>query len=170
MYQTRIIWATGVLAAVLIVAACDREKEPTQPARTEGTGAPASLREFKQQLSVSAPTQSLHVNEKTELIVTVNNISNETWPATGDPIGAKAVHLAYHWLDKGGNLVVLDGHRTTLPRDLAPGETVSLNAVVQAPDRAGDFTLRLSMVQEAVAWFDERGGQPLDIPVTVRAQ
>src|SRR5262245_23036600 len=139
MCQTRVIWAVGALAVVLIVAACDREKEST-------------LREFKQQLSVSAPIQPLQVNEKITLLVKVDNISNETWPAAGDTTGAKAVHLAYHWLDKGGNLVVLDGHRTMLPRDLAPGETVSLNAVVQAPDRVGEFTLRLSMVQEAVAW------------------
>jgi hypothetical protein len=57
MRQTRTIWASGDLAVVLMVAACDRGKEPTQPpscvrpgqpVRPEGAGVPASLREFKQ--------------------------------------------------------------------------------------------------------------------------
>ena len=60
-----------------------------------------------------------------------------------------------------------DGARTPLPHDVAPGESVSLDATIQVQSAPGEYTLRLTMVQELVAWFEGRGGQPLDIPVTV---
>jgi hypothetical protein len=69
-----------------------------------------------------------------------------------------------------GKVAVYNGIRTPLPHDLPPGESVALTATIQAPAQAGDFTLRLTMVREGVAWFEDRGGRPLDIPVTVIAQ
>jgi hypothetical protein len=39
--------------------------------------------------------------------------------------------------------------------------------VVRAPDAPGRYTLRLSLVQEGVAWFDARGARPLDLVVDV---
>jgi len=87
------------------------------------------------------------------------------------------VNLSYHWLEgqttmpeKQGKVVVMDGRRTVLPHDIQPGETVTLNAQVQAPDREGNFTLQVTMVKEHVAWFENRGAQPLDIPVEVTAR
>lgn len=70
-------------------------------------------------------------------------------------------------LQKSGKVVVFGGLRTPLPYDVPPGETVTLNAKIQAPDRAGKFTLRVTMVKESVTWFEDRGAQPLDIPVEV---
>jgi hypothetical protein len=70
-------------------------------------------------------------------------------------------------LNQLGRVVVFGGLRTPLPHDVQPGETVTLNAKIQAPDRAGKFTLRVTMVKESVAWFEDRGAQPLDIPVEV---
>jgi hypothetical protein len=67
-------------------------------------------------------------------------------------------------------VVVMDGQRTPLPRDIQPGEEVTLNAKIQAPNRPGDYTLRLTMVQERVAWFENYGAQPLDISVKVTPQ
>lgn len=71
------------------------------------------------------------------------------------------------WLSRRGQLVVMGGRRTVLPHDVQPGETVTLNAAIQAPDQPGDYTLRVTMVKESVAWFENRGAQPLDLPVKV---
>ncbi len=85
--------------------------------------------------------------------ITVVNTSNFTWPAGGpDP-----VHLGYHWSDAKGNTVVWDGQRTPLPADLAPGQSVQLQANVVAPSAQGTYTLRWDMVEEGVSWFSTQG-------------
>jgi hypothetical protein len=73
-------------------------------------------------------------------------------------------------LQQQGRVVVFGGRRTVLPHDIEPGEVLTLNAQIQAPDRPGDFTLRVTMVKENVSWFEDRGAQPLDLPVTVTAR
>jgi hypothetical protein len=78
--------------------------------------------------------------------------------------------LPHHSLARRRQMLVSEGTRTALPKDLAPGESVVLNALVQTPPSAGNFTLRLTMVKEDVAWFDERGARTLDLPVTVTTQ
>jgi hypothetical protein len=67
-------------------------------------------------------------------------------------------------------MIVFEGLRTALPRDLPPGETAALRATIQGPPQAGELILRLTMVREGVAWFEQFGGQPLDLPITVTAQ
>ena len=142
----------------------------SQPVWAKSTVVVAPLKEFAQELSSSVPVHTLRVNEKVPLPVTVKNPSTETWPATGDPTEGYMVHLAHHWLDDAGTVVVRDGVRTKFPQDLAPGESVSLAATIQAPAEAEEYVLRLTMVQEKVAWFDDKGGQTLNIPVTVTVQ
>ncbi len=165
------IWSIGVIMLALSIAACQRGEEPTAPAKTvPETSQPARPREFLQEISTSASLPTMRVGEKVMIPITVKNIGRETWPATSDSEGKKAVHLSYHWFDSAGKTVVFDGIRTELPHDLAPEETVSLDATIQAPDQAGDFRLRLTMVQEAVTWFEAAGAQPLDVPVTISAQ
>ena len=200
MYQKRCPWSIGVITLALSIAACQQAEEPTAPSGTapgvsqpqqkksvtepaapsgavpeagqpaQKTAAPAPLQEFLQEISSFAPLRTMQVNETVTMPVTVKNIGKQTWPATGDREGKNAVHLAYHWLDKEGKTVVGDENRTGLPHDLAPGESVSLDASIQAPKQVGDFRLRLTMVQETVTWFETAGAQPLDVPVTVTAQ
>ena len=95
--------------------------------------------------------------------ITVVNTSNFTWPAGG----ANAVHLGYHWSDAKGNTVVWDGQRTSLPADLAPGQSVQLQANVVAPSAEGTYTLRWDMVEEGVTWFSMQGVKTFDQTVVV---
>jgi hypothetical protein len=61
----------------------------------------------------------------------------------------------YHWLDLKRQMVVFDGLRTPLPRDLGFGESVTLRATIQRPPRPANILLHVTMVQEAVAWFSD---------------
>jgi hypothetical protein len=97
--------------------------------------------------------------------VTVKNVSKESWPASGE----KPVRVSYRWVDQTGK-VLGPGLRTPLPHDVAPGESISLAAKIRGPAEAGEYTLRLTLMQERVAWFGARGAQPLKIPVTVTAR
>ncbi|HEV3362802.1 MAG TPA: FkbM family methyltransferase [Acidimicrobiia bacterium] len=80
------------------------------------------------------------------------------------------VHLSYRWFDTEGNVVVAEGHRTTLPEPLAPGTSVRVEATVEMPPLPGDYELCLTMVQEHFAWLDDVDGRCTGrIPVTVKA-
>jgi hypothetical protein len=72
--------------------------------------------------------------------------------------------LSYHWLTNDA-LLPIEGERTALPRALAPGEQIDVHAHVHAPNRTGSLILAITLVQEGVAWFPNRGGVPLRIPV-----
>jgi hypothetical protein len=96
--------------------------------------------------------------------VRVRNASPETWPTRG----ARPVRLGHHWLrSPDGAMILYEGARTGLPRDLPPGQEVTLEALVEAPEVPGPYLLRLTMVQERTAWFEDCGVAPLDVPISV---
>jgi hypothetical protein len=125
---------------------------------------PPSLKEFVQELTTDSKIKKMVAGTIVEIPVRVKNSSNETWPAGKVK---NQVNLSYHWLDSTRKMKVMDGVRTILPVDIAPGNSVDLQAKVKAPDRPGSYILQLTAVQETVAWFDKRGAKTLDIPVTV---
>jgi O-antigen ligase len=63
--------------------------------------------------------------------------------------------------------LILDGARTRLPRDLAPGESAIVTAGVEVPNRLGTLTLHWDLVQENVTWFGERGSPVAEVNVVV---
>jgi hypothetical protein len=80
------------------------------------------------------------------------------------------VHLSYKWLEptSGAQLPGIEGLRTTLPRALPPGEDLNVMIRVQAPAVPGEYELRVTMVQEFVAWFDDLdGGNAFSARVTI---
>jgi hypothetical protein len=162
MYR-RMIWFVCVVLLSLSMIACSEKKEAAAPSAVP-------LQVFRQEITSPAPLQTLKVNEKATMKVTVKNIGNEPWPCKGiDAQGAVAnrVGLGFHWLDNTGKIVEPQG-RALLPNDLMPGTSVTLEAIVQAPPKPGDYSLRFSMVQEQVAWFYDKGAEPLIIKVKVK--
>jgi hypothetical protein len=72
--------------------------------------------------------------------------------------------LGHRWygLDAKGAMIELPKsgrQRTELPRDVAPGETVEVTAMPQAPTTNGVYGLALDLVQEDVTWFSEQGAK-----------
>ena len=99
----------------------------------------------------------------TSVTLTVRNDGPFAWPIDGD----HPVHLAHHWRDAAGNLLVWDGFRTDLPHEIQPGETVQLPVWFFAPRRSGTYVLEIDVVQEDITWFAERGSASLRANVTV---
>lgn len=97
------------------------------------------------------------------LEVRLTNTGTLTWPATG----ATPVRLAYHWLDSAGRVLVWDGQRTVLPRDIAPGESVTVTLAYTPPATLGAHTLRLDLVREGVSWFSGLGIPTRDVAISV---
>ncbi|MGA8032571.1 MAG: Wzt carbohydrate-binding domain-containing protein, partial [Casimicrobiaceae bacterium] len=123
------------------------------------------LREINGRLSVADPITSLLTGELVAKQVEIVNLGSERWAS----IGERCVRVSYHWLRADGSIARFDGDRTPLDRDLQPGESTRLWVSVRAPDTPGEYVLQLSLVQEAVAWMEELGGQTLDMRVTVSA-
>jgi len=99
--------------------------------------------------------------------VVIRNISKNTWPSRANAKNRNNVNLSYRWKDLKGKVIVADGLRTPLPQDLAPNESVRLKMNVTAPARPGRYVINVTLVQEGFAWFDEKGGAALSLPVIV---
>ena len=77
----------------------------------------------------------------------MTNTSVRPWSASG----ARPVHVSYHWIQPASRRVlILDGERTPLPHDLAPGETATVAAFVKVPPVTGTLLLQWDLVQEDV--------------------
>lgn len=72
--------------------------------------------------------------------------------ASGEKLGSHPpfpVHLSYRWPD-----VQTESARTQLLPSLPPGEKATYAVRVIAPDAPGRYRLRLTLVQEEIAWLD----------------
>jgi hypothetical protein len=148
----------GLGLAVLVLAASVFNPSMLLRWRTE------SDRSWFQARYSVAPLLALHANETITVTVQLENIGQHEWNARGD----QPVHLFYHWLNVDSTeMVVVEGLRTELPRDVAPGEKVTLNARLRAPPLPDKYVLGWDMVREGVFWFSVLGWPLYEIPVTV---
>lgn len=121
---------------------------------------------FLQDIDLINNVNYLKSNAKLILPVRIKNISNFPWSSNS----SSPVFLSYRWMDRNKNVVAWDGLRTPLPSVMMPNRETTINALVETPKLPGQYTLRLTMVQEGVAWFDEKGATPGDVPVTIASE
>ena len=99
---------------------------------------------------LSAVPQNWAVNMSRSFSVSVTNVGNSTWPAaSGNP-----VHLALHFMTPGGSSWLTD-QRFSLPSDVAPDQSVTLNVTVTAPSTTSGTVLQAQMVKEGQVWFKQ---------------
>ena len=98
--------------------------------------------------------------------VTVRNDGGRVWNATG----TNPVKLGYYWIATSGPSA---GDRfdaealLPLPRDVQPGETMSLTLPIVAPVYPTNYVLTLDLYKQNEFWFRDKGLRPDDIEVTV---
>lgn len=108
--------------------------------------------------------ESASASSEFAIVTRVRNTSSEIWPARGPT----RVNLAYRWLTPSGDAVIPDGRRTSLPRDVAGGESIEIEQTIAAPDEPGSYLLELDLVRERVSWFSSRRpGEPCREPVEI---
>jgi len=122
---------------------------------------PLSL--FSAELSADEAPDRMAAATSVSIPVRIKNTGDQTWPASGP----RPVNAAYHWLDAAGKVLVYEGRRTRLPRDLTGGDEVVVPMIVEAPERPGPHLLRITLVQESVAWFEDHGTKPIDLRLAV---
>jgi hypothetical protein len=152
------LWSFAPLAAALplIFNGCKGQRSPELP--------PVA---FKVEFGAHEIPTEMIAGQQLSAAVTFKNVSARSWPSKPNERGKNAVRLSYHWLDRKERMVVFDGVRTPLSRDVGPGESAKINAAIQAPEKAGKYVLDVTLVQEGVAWFPEMNGAKLSLPVNV---
>lgn len=106
------------------------------------------------QAEIDAPNSvEMRPREIIEVPVTVTNTSVRAWSASGE----KPYMLSYHVLDENDESVSYDGARTYLPHDVLPNETITLQALIAAPEDAGTYRVEWDMLQDSVSWFSWKG-------------
>jgi hypothetical protein len=86
----------------------------------------------------SAPPDSIiGAGGTVNIAVTMTNEGSATWESGGP----NAVTLSYRWKGSLPSSGTIDGIDFPLPRLLAPGQSVSLNVTVPAPEIGGQYTL-----------------------------
>jgi MoaA/NifB/PqqE/SkfB family radical SAM enzyme len=69
--------------------------------------------------------------------------------------GSTPVCLSYHWIKADGSYAVYDGERTSLIPELPANAEHVYDLRVIAPPSGGEHILRVTLVQEQVAWFED---------------
>lgn len=102
-------------------------------------------------------------NELLAVEMLVTNQSSQTWPASG----SRPVQIGARYFDLQGRLLTTEELRTQLPRDVAPGESMRIFVHVRSFAKPGGYILRICLVQEFVAWFEDYQTGFSDIHITV---
>ncbi len=111
----------------------------------------------------TTPATMTHGQTGVSASVTLTNTGTNTWTNSGN----NAYYLAYHWVNSQGQVVSWNGVWTPFPSSVQPGQTVTVNASINAPSAPGSYKLEWDIVQSGVTWFSVQGVQPDVIPVAV---
>ena len=79
-----------------------------------------------------------------------------------------AVMLGVKILDGSGEIRDEFHGEPPLPRALAPNESSAVVIERACPSAPGSYTLKIDLVDQHVCWFEERGSQPLSLPMEVQ--
>ncbi|MET0624150.1 MAG: DUF1698 domain-containing protein [Pyrinomonadaceae bacterium] len=88
----------------------------------------------------------------------------------GDDTGTQeaSVHLVAHVFGAEGEEPLSWYHAGAyLPRDIAPGESATLEIAMRAPAEPGLYRIEFDMVSEHLAWFDDLGSEVIRHPLVV---
>jgi len=99
--------------------------------------------------------QFLRVNSTFNIPLSIKNESQDIF-YTYSKNQKNYVNLSYHWLDHEKKIIENEGLRTLLPHDLEPSEKIILDAIVKAPNKAGDYFLEFGLVKEKNSWFNNK--------------
>lgn len=116
--------------------------------------------------AINAPANA-KAKQRVTLRVAVTNRSDVTWLARERAAAPLQLYLGNHWLDATGRDLIHDDGRAPLTRNLAPGETMELELVVNAPKQPGSYLLELDMLQEGVSWFASHGSPTVRLPLKI---
>src|SRR6185503_15994266 len=128
---------------------------------------------FKAEMTLVEPPATLKAGQKATIRVRVKNVSELQWYSHGglrntNPDNRFYLAAGNRWLKADGKSLVtnMDGRRG-LQRDLKPGEEEEVPLQIAAPKAPGEYILEVDLIQEQVAWFNEKGSPTAKTKITV---
>lgn len=118
------------------------------------------LTAFSQEITSPLVRLALKALDTVDVPVSIRNASSMPWSSAG----RHPITVSSKWFE-GQTMLPGEGPRTFLPGTLNPGEMTNLSVKVAAPASGQNLTLKVTLVQEGVAWFLSAGGSPLTLPV-----
>jgi len=100
--------------------------------------------------------------------VELHNAGDTRWLSTSDQPGWTRLGVHLHRADAARTLVDFDWLRVALPHDVAPNETVRVQATLPPIGEPGHFIATFDLVIEGKAWFADRDSASVDVPIEVR--
>lgn len=104
--------------------------------------------------------------ERMDVRLRVVNESPEEWVFTSDE--RRGIKLGVKLLPPGSTSWLDYDRHGHMERTIPPGETLELDVAIWAPATPGEYQLKLDMVDEYVAWFEDQGSAPLVRTLSVR--
>lgn len=129
------------------------QKAGVEPDRIWAVGDRLSSNGFNVSIKARNVAKTLHVGDVIDLPVHIKN--------NGDAILVTApphpVYVCYRWVNPQDQSFVGAGSwiHTPLRAAIPPGRGTEIQARISAPDSPGSYLLRISLLQEDVAWFDD---------------
>jgi len=100
----------------------------------------------------------LSANQVIKTHIVVVNRSNYTWVTLGDGKGRYKIYLSYRWVDEAtGKMVEVEPNKVSLPYKLSPDQKAGVILPIKTPPYRGNYFLEVSLFQEGVGWFSDRG-------------
>jgi fibronectin type 3 domain-containing protein len=113
----------------------------------------------------SAPPTDVADGSTMSYPITVTNIGTQTWFAGGTNPFKLGVYFSGN-SDAIGDWTS-EPVRFSLPNDVAPGASVTINVAMPVPATPGTYVLRQRMVEENVAWFAQVSDTAVLVELTV---
>jgi hypothetical protein len=122
-----------------------------EPIRLWATGDPLPPEACKVKIEADLPTVL-----EAESVVDVEGTIENRGAAFFVSAPPNPIHISYKWFeaDSGTPLPGMEGLRSRLPQAIPPLKAIRCKFKVAAPPTVGNFILRVTLVQESVAWFD----------------
>ncbi len=137
-------------------------KTQSQRTSTGSSSADDALKNFVAGLQLESGPQTCAPSSELTFRLRVENVGLARWPAEGAAgTDRGAISLGSHLLAADEDEVDWDYGRARLPHDLGPGEIVSLELQVRAPETPGRYIVEFDMVAEHVTWFEDHGSGTL---------
>ncbi len=93
---------------------------------------------------------------------TIRNETGEAWRAD------EGFRIGYHLFDGDTGMLIVDGERAPLDRDLRPGEATKVLLNFPLPEEDGRYRVMISAMREGVCWYYEKGWPLLLVEVRSR--
>ena len=152
------------MACVTVLTACDSKQTPESKPSPQTSSAPASQNVFGAQYQADNTTWKVTADSKFSVPLTIKNTSADAWSSQA---AQGPVLAAYHWLDSSKKMLIRDGLRTPFATPVVAGSEVKINLNAQAPKEKGTYIMQVSLVQEGVAWFENKQVKPLELTIHV---